>query len=85
MSTLVDTPVAAHHQNGKIHVKMHSGLEFAFPVKGNARLEGKAHQQLNRIELSPYGLHWPELNEDLSIRGILSGDYGQMSNKPSGL
>lgn len=56
---------------------MESGLEFTFPVKGNPRLEGKPHAQLNEIELSPFGLHWPRLDEDLSIRGIRSGDYGQ--------
>ncbi len=56
---------------------MESGLELAFPVHGNPRLAGKEHQHLDRIELSPFGLHWPDLDEDLSIRGILSGDYGQ--------
>ena len=56
---------------------MDSGLEIAFPVQGNPRLVGQAHEQLNLIEVSPFGLHWPDLDEDLSIRGILSGDYGQ--------
>ena len=56
---------------------MESGLEVAFPVRGNPRLEGKTNEQLGHIELSPFGLHWPKLDEDLSIRGILTGDYGQ--------
>ena len=77
MNTLVDKPVAANHVNGKIHLTMESGLEISFPVKGNPRLEGKRHEDLNHIELSPFGLHWPNLDEDLSIRGILSGNYGQ--------
>jgi len=77
MSTLIDKPVAACHRNGKIHVSMESGLEIAFPVRGNPRLENQSHSALDRIELSPFGLHWPELDEDLSIRGILAGDYGQ--------
>jgi hypothetical protein len=34
-------------------------------------------EQLNRIEISPFGIHWPELDEDLSFRGLLAGDYGQ--------
>jgi hypothetical protein len=81
MNTLVDKPTAAHHRDGKIHVSMASGLEVAFPVRGNPRLEGKSHDQLNRIELSPFGLHWPDLDEDLSMRGILAGDYGQRQSK----
>jgi len=76
MSTLVDQPITAQHSNGKIHVTMESGLEIAFPVAGNPRLEGKPHEQLNKIEISPFGLHWPELDEDLSIKGILAGNYG---------
>jgi len=77
MSTLTDRPVAARHDAGKIRITMESGLEIAFPIKGNPRLEGKPHERLDRIEVSPFGLHWPDLDEDLSIRGILAGNYGQ--------
>lgn len=76
---MVDQPVKAHHKDGKIHITMESGLEVAFPVTGNPRLEGKMHEQLDHIEISPFGLHWPELDEDLSIKGILAGDYGARS------
>ena len=31
--------------------------------------------------ISPLGLHWPELDEDLSFRGLLEGDYGQSRQK----
>ena len=56
---------------------MESGLELTFPVGGNPRLKGKSHQRLNRIEIPPFGLYWPDLDEDLSLKGILAGDYGQ--------
>ena len=77
MSTLIDQPLSARHHGGKIHVVMASGLEISFPVRGNPRLEGKPQEELNHIEISPLGLHWPDLDEDLSIRGILAGRYGQ--------
>lgn len=77
MSTLTDRPTSARHDHGKIRITMASGLEISFPIEGNPRLEGKVHEQLDHIEVSPYGLHWPDLDEDLSIRGILSGNYGQ--------
>jgi len=77
MSTLTDKPLEARHDGGKIRIKMASGLEIAFPIKGNPRLEGKSHAELDHIEVSPFGLHWPDLDEDLSIRGILAGNYGQ--------
>lgn len=60
---------------------MESGLEISFPVGGNPRLEGQSHDQLDRIELSPFGLHWPDLDEDLSLQGILAGDYGQRPHR----
>jgi len=56
---------------------MESGIEVKFPVAENPRLAGGTLEQLNRIEISPFGLHWPDLDEDLSFRGILRGRYGQ--------
>lgn len=76
MSTLTDQPVSASCSRGRILVKMRSGLDFSFPIAGNPRLAGQSAAKLNAIEVSPFGLHWPELDEDLSIQGILNGDYG---------
>jgi len=38
-----------------------------FPV-----LQRATPQQLSEYELSPHGIHWYELNEDLSLNGLLS-------------
>ena len=56
---------------------MESGAEMRFPVAATSRLARGTHEQLNRIEISPFGLHWPELDEDLSFRGLVEGSYGQ--------
>ncbi|MGH7977590.1 MAG: DUF2442 domain-containing protein [Limisphaerales bacterium] len=76
-----DTAVAAMHANGEIVVRMESGAEIRFPVAENPRLASGTHRQLNRIEISPFGLHWPDLDEDLSFRGLLEGDHGQFQRK----
>ncbi len=34
---------------------------------------------LNHIEVSPYGLHGPELDENLSFEGLIIGDFGQFT------
>jgi hypothetical protein len=81
VSTLADTPQRAFHRDGRIYVSMASGLDFSFPIQGNPRLEGKPEHLLSEIEVSPFGLHWPSLDEDLSIKGILAGDYGQKRAK----
>lgn len=81
MNTLADIAISAAHENGIIIVHMDSGAEIRFPVVENPRLARGSHQQLNRIEISPFGLHWPELDEDLSFRGLLEGDHGQFQKK----
>ena len=77
MSTLVDTAVSARYQSEHIVIEMESGVDIRFPVARNKRLAQGSPEQLNHIEVSPYGLHWPDLDEDLSFRGLLAGDYGQ--------
>jgi len=56
---------------------MESDSEIRFPVAKNPRLVRGTAAQLNNIEISPFGLHWPDLNEDLSFRGLAEGDFGQ--------
>jgi len=77
MSVSIDSGRSAVFQDGQIIVKMQSGSEIRFPVSANPRLARGSAEQLNRIELSPYGIHWPDLDEDLSFQGLLRGDYGQ--------
>ena len=78
MNTLVDTARSASFRDGNIVITFESGVEIRFPVLKNPRLAKGTESQLNKIEISPYGLHWPELDEDLSFRGILSGRFGQV-------
>jgi hypothetical protein len=77
MSSLVDVPRSAGFRDGSIFVVLQSGAELRFPASANPRLAAATPTQLNNIELSPFGLYWPDLDEDLSIRGIAQGDYGQ--------
>ena len=81
MSSLIDAPRSAGFHDGFIFVVLQSGAELRFPASANPRLAAATPAQLNNIELSPFGLHWPDLDEDLSIRGIAHGDYGQGQNK----
>ena len=80
MSTLVDTPRSAGFRDGLIFVVLESETKLQFRAADNPRLASATPAQLNNIELSPCGLHWPDLDEDLSIRGIAQGDFGQRGN-----
>ena len=77
MNTLIDKAKSASYSKGYISVLMDSGLEYRFPIAGNSRLETASEADLNEIEISPFGLHWPKLDEDLSFQGIARGDFGQ--------
>ena len=77
MNTSVNNISTAFYQQGYINVHMLSGIEIKFPIAGNKRLAGASVDQLNNIEISPRGLHWPQLDEDLSLAGLVNGDYGQ--------
>lgn len=81
MSILHDLAQSASFDGTAIVVTMHSGAQFRFPVAENPRLAHGTAAQLNNIELSPFGLHWPELNEDLSFRGLAAGEFGQLRSK----
>lgn len=77
MNTLSDSAKSAVFRDGEIVISMESGNEIRFAVSRNPRLASGTPEQLNHMELSPYGVHWPDLDEDLSFRGLLAGDYGQ--------
>jgi hypothetical protein len=77
MNTLVDTAKTVLYRDGHIVISMDSGIEVRFPVSQNPRLAHGTPQQLGNVEVSPFGLHWPDLDEDLSFRGLLEGNFGQ--------
>ena len=80
MSTLVDTAKTVEFRNGLMVVLMASGKQIRFPVTDNPRLAKGTPAQLNHVEVSPFGLHWPDLDEDLSFAGLLEGDWGQKAS-----
>ncbi len=80
MSILTDSARSVVYRNGEIIVSMQCGVEVRFPVAENPRLACGTAKQLRNIEISPFGVHWPDLDEDLSFRGLLAGDYGQKQN-----
>jgi hypothetical protein len=77
MNTLVDTAKTVLYRDGHTVISMDSGIEVRFPVSQNPRLAHGTPQQLGNVEVSPFGLHWPDLDEDLSFRGLLEGNFGQ--------
>ena len=70
--------VEATAENGVVCVRFSDGREVRFPAAKNRRLRNAAPEQLANIEIicNGTGLHWPDLDEDLSVLGILEGRLG---------
>ena len=68
----------AWYENGRICFLLSDKKEIRFPVALNNRLKEATPGQLKNIEIicDGTGLHWPELDEDLSITGIIEGRFG---------
>ncbi len=62
----------------RIVVELTSGATFAFPPALVQGLCDATPEQLADIEVSPvgYGLHWPQLDEDFSVPGLMNGVFG---------
>jgi hypothetical protein len=58
---------------GYVTVRIAGTVEIRFPTTASARLVKGTEAQLQNIEVSPLGLHWPELDEDISFKGLLRG------------
>ncbi len=70
--------VEATAENGVVCVRLSDGREVRFPAAKNRRLRNAAPEQRANIEIicNGTGLHWPDLDEDLSVLGILEGRLG---------
>ena len=65
-------------ESGMICLLMSDKKEVRFPVELNSKLKNAIDKQRNNIEIicGGTGLHWPDLDEDLSVTGIMEGRYG---------
>ncbi|MDP1729683.1 MAG: DUF2442 domain-containing protein [Devosia sp.] len=66
----------------RVAVELTNGATFAFPAQLAQGLEGASDDQLASVEIlgNGYGLHWEELDVDLSIPGLLAGMFGTRSH-----
>lgn len=62
----------------RIVLDLTNGSQFAFPAELAQGLSGASPEDLANIEVSGggYGLHWPKLDVDLTVPGLLAGLFG---------
>lgn len=63
---------------GRIVVLLDNGVEVAVPVRLAQGLADADADRLEEIEISPtgLGLHWPQLDADLSVPDLMRGIFG---------
>jgi hypothetical protein len=54
-------------------VTLVDGRRIATPLDWYPRLKRASAQQRAHYEIMPMGIHWPDVDEDLSIAGMLKG------------
>ena len=54
-------------------VTLADGRKIATPLAWYPRLRDASEQQRANYEIMPMGIHWPDLDEDLSVAGMLKG------------
>ena len=87
MSTSTDDldpmePIAACCTDDELTVTLAGGHKIVTPLWWYPRLLHATSQQRARCELSPFGVHWPEIDEDLSIEGMLAGTKAIGARQP---
>ncbi len=70
--------VAATYARGMVVVSLSNGASFAFPPHLAQGLAQASTKDLSQIEISPLGtgLHWPKLDADFTVAGLLAGVFG---------
>jgi len=70
------SPTAVRFDEHTMWVGLTDGRTIGVPLAWFPRLLNASAQQRERVELSRLGLHWEDLDEDISIAGLLAGRGG---------
>ena len=70
----------AWYENGRVCLLLSDKKEIRFPAALNSKLRDATTEQVSNIMIicDGTGLHWPDLDEDLSVTGILEGRFGNV-------
>jgi uncharacterized protein DUF2442 len=66
-------PRAVEFTLSELVVTLSDGRKITTPLDWYPRLARATAKQRANFEIMPMGIHWPELDEDLGIAGMLKG------------
>ncbi|MFP4284880.1 MAG: DUF2442 domain-containing protein [Desulfovermiculus sp.] len=76
------SPKSVTIDQDRLWVELSDGRTLGVPLAWFPRLLNASPQQLHDFELSPKGIHWDALDEDISIKGLLLGQ-GDLTHRQS--
>ena len=68
-----ERPVEAWCDATHLHVRLADDREVVTPLWWYPRLLNASPAQREKVHLMLDGVHWPDVDEDLSVRGMLRG------------
>jgi hypothetical protein len=75
-------PVRAECTETDLVVVLANGQKIVTPLWWYPRLLAATPAQRAHYELSPFGVHWPGVDEDLSVEGMLKGMKAPGAREP---
>jgi hypothetical protein len=69
-------PRSVEFTTSELVVTLADGRKIATPLDWYPRLKSASAKQRANFEIMAMGIHWPELDEDLGIAGMLKGRRG---------
>jgi hypothetical protein len=77
VAELMFTARKVWYENGMVCVLLNDNREIRFPTFLNKKLKDATVEEISDIVIicQGTGLHWPKLDEDLSVTGILEGRF----------
>ena len=76
-------PAAVACDDAHLHVTLVDGRTLSAPLWWYPRLAAADHASRNEAELMPLGIHWPALDEDISIASIVRGERAPGAKEPA--
>ena len=73
-------PRSVEFTTTELVVTLADGRKIATPLDWDPRLKNASAKARSNFELMPMGIHWPDIDEDLGIAGMLKG---RSANTPS--
>lgn len=67
------SPKSVHIDQDHLWVELNDGRTLGVPLAWFPRLLNASQENLSDFELTPRGIHWDTLDEDISIEGLFAG------------